>query len=129
MRQKMILLLSAGFLLACSVSRSAFLTQPNPIPSPTFAQVESPTTQPTHPQPTHPQPTHPQPTQQNVCTVSAESFLHVRETAGIDGVVIGWLAVGHVVIILNDPPVGDWIHIQSDDLTGWINSNYCTEAP
>ncbi|MCC7187903.1 MAG: SH3 domain-containing protein [Anaerolineales bacterium] len=117
MTQKLILLLSACFLLACSVSRSAFLTQPNPIPSPTAAQVESPTASPTHPQPTH-----------QVCTVSAES-LHVRESAGVDGVVIGWLKAEQVVTILNDPPVGNWIHIQADDLTGWINSNYCTEAP
>lgn len=118
MTQKLILLLSAGFLLACSVSRSAFLTQPNPIPSPTAAQVESPTTSPTHPQPT-----------QQVCTVSAESFLHVRESPGVDGVVIGWLKAGEVIPILNDQPVGNWIHIQAGDLTGWINSAYCERSP
>lgn len=118
MNQKLILLLSAGFLLACGVSRSAFLTQPELIPSPTAAQVEIATTSPTHPQPT----------QQSVCTVSAES-LHVRESAGVDGVVIGWLKAGQTLTILNDPPVDNWIHIQAGDLAGWINSNYCERSP
>ena len=113
MTQKMILLLSTVFLLACGVSRSAFLTEPEPIPSPTVAQVEIPTTSPTHPQPT-----------QQVCTVTAES-LHVRESAGVGGVVIGWLKAGQVITILNDPPAGNWIRVRSGDLTGWINSNYC----
>lgn len=116
MTRKMILIFAPIFLFACGVSRSAFLTQPDPIPSPTAAQVEIATTSPTHPQPT-----------QQVCTVTAES-LHVRESAGVDGVVIGWLKAGQVVTILNDPPVDNWIHIQADDLTGWINSNYCTKG-
>lgn len=116
MTRKMILIFAPILLLACGVSRSAFLTQPERLPSPTAAQVEIPTTSPTHPQPT-----------QQVCTVSAES-LHVRESAGVDGVVIGWLKEGQVIRILNDQPAGNWIHIQADDLTGWINSNYCTEA-
>lgn len=117
MTQKLIFFLSAGFLLACGVSRSAFLTQPNPLPSPTAPQVEILPASPTPPP--HPQPTHP-----ITCTVSAES-LHVRGAAGVDAVVIGWLKVGQTVTILNDQPAGNWIHIQADDLTGWINSNYC----
>ena len=117
MTRKLILLLSTVFLLACGVSRSAFLTQPEPIPSPTAAQVEIPTTSPTHPQPT-----------QKVCTVTAES-LHLRDSAGVDGVVIGWMKEGQSITILNDQPVDNWIHNQAGDLTGWINSNYCTESP
>ncbi|MBV6400843.1 MAG: hypothetical protein CNIPEHKO_01137 [Anaerolineales bacterium] len=118
MTKKTLLLLAPIFLLACGFSRSAMFVTPDPIPSPTAAQVESPTTSPTHPQPT-----------QQVCTVSAESFLHVRESPGVDGVVIGWLKAGEVIPILNDQPVGNWIHIQAGDLKGWVNSNYCTEAP
>lgn len=123
MTRKLILLLSACFLLACGgISRSAFLTEPNPLPSPTAPQVEILPTSPTPPPP-HPQPTHPV-----NCTVTAES-LHVRGAAGVDGVVIGWLKAGQTVTILNDQPAGDWIHIQAGDLTGWINSIYCERSP
>ncbi|HMS00284.1 MAG TPA: SH3 domain-containing protein [Anaerolineales bacterium] len=118
MTKKLLLLLAPIFLLACGLSRSAMFVTADPIPSPTAAQVESPT----------PSPTHPQPTQQSTCTVSAKS-LHVRESAGVDGVVIGWLEAGQVVTILHDQPAGNWIRIQAGDLTGWINSNYCSEAP
>lgn len=113
MTKKLILLLAPIFLLACGLSRSAILMQADPIPSPTAAHIESPTTSPTHPQPT----------QQSTCIVTAS--LHVRESAGVDGVVIGWLEAGDIVTILNDQPAGNWIHIQAGDLTGWINSNYC----
>ena len=116
MTRKIILIFAPILLLACGFSRSAMFVTPEPLPSPTVAQVEIPTTSPTHPHPT----------QQSVCTVTAS--LHVRESAGVDGVVIGWLKEGQVIRILNDQPAGNWIHIQADDLTGWINSNYCTEA-
>lgn len=114
MTKKLLLLLAPIFLLACGLSRSAILMQADPLPSPTAAQVEIATASPTHPHPT----------QQSVCTVVAES-LHVRESAGVDGVVIGWLKAGQIVTILHDQSAGNWIHIQAGDLTGWINSNYC----
>lgn len=118
MTKKLILLLAPIFLLACGFSRSAMFVTPDPIPSPTTAQVKSPITSPTPPPHHHP----------ITCTVTAES-LHMRESPGVEGVVIGWLKAGEVVTILNDQPAGNWIHIQADNLTGWINSNYCTEAP
>ena len=113
MTRKIILIFAPILLLACGFSRSAMFVTPEPLPSPTVAQVEIPTTSPPPPPPP-PQSGFPRPPR--------------LPRAGVDGVVSGWLKEGQVIRILNDQPAGNWIHIQADDLTGWINSNYCTEA-
>lgn len=114
--KKIILIFLPLLALACGFSRSAliepFPTQPNLLPSPTAPQAETRPPSPTHPQPTR------------VCTVAVAN-LHLRESAGLQGVVIGWLKAGQTLTILDDQPEGDWIRVRSGDLTGWINSNYC----
>lgn len=111
--KKIILIFLPLLALACGFSRSAFVVLPTqPLPSPTASQAEimPPVTR-THAS-TH------------VCTVSVES-LHLRASPGPDGVVIGWLKAGDVLTIRDDQPEGNWIRVQSGDLLGWINSNYC----
>lgn len=62
-------------------------------------------------------------TQASTCTVTAKS-LNVRSNPESD--VVGWLYSGDLVSILEDPPRGEWIHIQVGNITGWIYSKYCT---
>jgi uncharacterized protein YgiM (DUF1202 family) len=57
------------------------------------------------------------------CTVTVKS-LNVR--SGPESNVVGWLSSGNLVSILEDPPRGDWMHIQAGNVTGWIYSKYCT---
>lgn len=59
------------------------------------------------------------------CTVAAAESLHMRDTPEIKGVVITWLYPGDQLILLPDPPSGDWVKVQFGDLTGWIHSHYC----
>jgi uncharacterized protein YgiM (DUF1202 family) len=113
--KKIILIFLPLLALACGFSRSALLvTLPTlqPIPSSTITQTEI----------------MPQATRTHTCTVTAET-LHLRESPGLEGIVIDWLKAGDILTILDDQPKGNWIRVRLGDLTGWINSNYCTEAP
>lgn len=59
------------------------------------------------------------------CEVSAEG-LHVRDAPGLEGTVIAWLRRSDHLTILPDPPVGDWVKVQTADaIIGWIKSTYC----
>ncbi|MBI1792965.1 MAG: SH3 domain-containing protein [Chloroflexi bacterium] len=58
------------------------------------------------------------------CTVTAAN-LNLRSAPSPDANVITWLHAGNQIIILEDPPVNDWNHVQAGNLTGWINSIYC----
>ncbi len=59
------------------------------------------------------------------CTVIALKTLNLRAMAGTSSPVIAILKHGDQLTILPDPPQGNWIHVQAQDHTGWINSNYC----
>jgi len=58
------------------------------------------------------------------CEVTAEA-LHLRDAPNIDALVIAWLNQGDQLIILSTKPSGDWIQVQFQTITGWINSTYC----
>jgi uncharacterized protein YgiM (DUF1202 family) len=105
--------------LACSLS----LTEP------TANLSESVSTETAIPYPI-PIPTAPKPTGTPApitCTVTAAESLHLRETPDIKGTVITWLKPGNQLFILTDPPaVGVWVKVTTaDNLTGWVNSNFC----
>ena len=59
------------------------------------------------------------------CIVTAAESLHLRDGPGLDGTVIAWLGPGDELILLPDPPAGDWVKVQFGKLTGWIHSHYC----
>jgi len=114
-----LLLLLPLIALACGFSRSDLLE-----PFPTERSLPSPAVPNTE---TTPQdvPTH---ASAQTCTVTAEN-LHLRAEPGTSGTVIAYLKSGDVLAILPDPLVENWVRVQADDLTGWINSNYCKEIP
>jgi uncharacterized protein YgiM (DUF1202 family) len=59
------------------------------------------------------------------CEVTAEA-LHLRNTPNIEGLVLAYLNQGDQLTILPDPPSGEWVKVMTgDNLTGWINSQYC----
>ena len=114
--RKYLLLLLIIPALACSTT----LTKPMPaqlndnilpteqdLPSPTIATIS--TTRTATPQ---------------ICEVIADA-LHVRDAPNVSGKVIAWLEHGDQLIILPTEPSGDWIQVQFESLTGWINSIYC----
>ncbi len=61
------------------------------------------------------------------CTVTALEALNLREGPGTDSAVIAVLDHGDLVTILPEPAQGIWIQIQAQELSGWINSTYCTK--
>lgn len=112
---KGLLLLLPLLALACSITPAIITATPSaspPPPSPSPAPTEK---------------AQDIRTQYVVCTVTAGS-LHLRAAPGISAQVIGYLYAGDVLTILPDPPAESWIRVQSGDLTGWINSNYCTKG-
>lgn len=66
----------------------------------------------------------PSPTQA-ACIVTALKTLNLRAKPGTSSAVIAILKHGDPLTILPDPPQGNWIHVQTQDRAGWINSNYC----
>lgn len=106
--------------LACSIT-----------PSANYAAMVTATPSPSPPPPSpSPAPTEKAQdisTQYAVCTVTAGS-LHLRAMPGTSAEVIGYLYAGDVLTILPDPPAESWIRVTAGDLTGWINSNYCTKG-
>ena len=61
------------------------------------------------------------------CKVTAGT-LNLRDAPDLPGFeshVIAWLYAGDVVFILPDPAVETWITVQTETLTGWINSKFC----
>lgn len=112
---KRLLLLLPLLSLACSITPAMVAATPSPSPPPP-SPIPSPTEQAQDIR-----------TQYAVCTVMAGS-LHLRAMPGTSAQVIGYLYAGDVLTILPDPPVESWIRVQSGDLTGWINSNYCTKG-
>ncbi|NWG35182.1 MAG: SH3 domain-containing protein [Chloroflexi bacterium] len=110
---KKILFLLPLLALACSITPAASLAAmvtPSPSPSPP-PSTPSPTATP----------------QDVTCTVTAES-LHLRAMPGTDAQVIGYLYAGETLTVLPDPSVDSWIRVRAGDLTGWINSHYCTKG-
>lgn len=55
------------------------------------------------------------------CTITAES-LNVRSSPGTTSV-LAWIYKGEIVTILETS--GEWFYIQAENVTGWINKNYC----
>lgn len=112
MKRLYFLILLLPLLLACAITQEA-ITVPTAKPSPTD------------------KPSKPSPTAQALaprliaCTVTALETLNLREAPGTSAAVIAVLRHGEILTILDDQPVGDWIHVQRGDRTGWINSNYC----
>ncbi|MFZ5887576.1 MAG: SH3 domain-containing protein [Chloroflexota bacterium] len=60
--------------------------------------------------------------QPTVCTVTATA-LHIRQGAGVEYAVIGWLTRGESVSVQNQR--GAWYDIGA----GWIHSKYCEVKP
>jgi len=58
------------------------------------------------------------------CEVTAD-FSHLRDAPNVAGKVIAWLELGDQLTILPTKPSGDWIQVQFESSTGWINSTYC----
>ncbi|MBI5704200.1 MAG: SH3 domain-containing protein [Chloroflexi bacterium] len=75
-----------------------------PSPAPSETPTVTPTAQPT------------------VCTVTATA-LHIRQGAGVEYAVIGWLTRGESVSVQNQR--GAWYDIGA----GWIHSKYCEVKP
>lgn len=119
MGRKTFILIVPLIAMACGFSRSAFVVLPTeqlPSPSPPVEATKTQSRTPPTQEPTH------------ECTVTAKS-LHLRASPGLDGIVIAWLNAGDILTIQPDQPSGNWIRVQTDDQTGWINSNYCKEIP
>jgi uncharacterized protein YgiM (DUF1202 family) len=67
----------------------------------------------------------PTPTQQPVCLVTVKA-LNLRSNPGVDDSnVLAWLHQGDAVTILDDKARGEWLHIRTGNITGWIHSKYC----
>ncbi|MBX3036757.1 MAG: SH3 domain-containing protein [Anaerolineales bacterium] len=59
------------------------------------------------------------------CTVTAFQTLNVREAPTMQSAVIAVLKHGEIVNILPDDIEKVWLKIQTQNVTGWIHSNYC----
>jgi len=59
-----------------------------------------------------------------MCKVTAD-VLHLRDAPNVAGYVMAWLEQGDQLTILPTKPSGNWIQVQFESLTGWINSTYC----
>lgn len=113
MTNKKILLLLLPFVLACSITVPAAQLAPLPTESPTPPRTVYTAI----------------PTDQalETCNVTAGA-LNLRDApdlAGYESHVKSWLRAGEIVTVLPSPPVGSWINVTAQDLTGWINSKYC----
>ena len=117
--KKILLLILPIFALACSFS----------IVKPPAAQiVKSLSTEQKTPTPGIPAPTITATAEAlETCTITADA-LNLRDAPDLPGFeshVIAWLYAGDVVFILPDPAVETWITVQTETLTGWINSKFC----
>ena len=67
-----------------------------------------------------------------VCTVLTgipDGALNLRTGAGIEHAVITTLTEGQRLTLTAAAPRGVWIQVSTaDQITGWINSNYCTSG-
>ena len=114
--KKILLLVLAMFLLACSITTPAAQLAPLQIQSPTPQITGTPTYTAIATDPAL-----------DACKVTADS-LNLRDApdlAGYESHVIAWLYAGDVVTVLPTPPVEAWISVQAETLTGWINSKFC----
>lgn len=59
------------------------------------------------------------------CTVTALETLNVRQSPTTQSAVIAVLKHGEIVNILPDDGEKVWLKIQTQNVTGWIHSNYC----
>lgn len=122
MANKKILLLLPLLALACTLS-SAGMIEPFPtkqlVPSPIATMLRVQITQ----QATRTHETH-------ACKVTAQS-LHLRAMPGTSAQVIAYLHSGDLLTVLPDPASDNWIHVESEDHTGWVNSKYtnCEVTP
>ena len=116
MTNKKILLLLLPFVLACTITApAAQIAEPFPTeqksPTPPATGIPASTATATL----------------EACKVTAGT-LNLRDApdlAGYESHVIAWLYAGDVLTILPDPPVENWITVQAENLTGWINSKFC----
>lgn len=116
MKRLLCFLLICGALpaLACSLSLteptanlSAGVSTATAIPAPTITTEPTGTASP------------------QTCNVIAEA-LHLRNAPNIEGLVLAFLNQGDQLTILPDPPSGEWYKVMTgDNLTGWINLQYC----
>lgn len=59
------------------------------------------------------------------CTVTAFQTLNVREIPSMQSAVIAVLQHGEIVTVLADDVENVWWKIQTQNVAGWIHSNYC----
>lgn len=114
--KKILLLILPIFVLACAITAPAaqIAPQTESTPTPTGTGIPAPTATATA-----------QPLE--TCTITADA-LNLRDAPDLPGFeshVIAWLYAGDVVFILPDPAVETWITVQTETLTGWINSKFC----
>jgi len=61
------------------------------------------------------------------CTVNVSNALNLREGPGLQYTVVAWSMSGEVLTLTGTQPRNGWVEVRTaDNVTGWINSNYCT---
>ncbi len=122
--KKIILVLLPFLMLACSLTEAPAVTTGNPTANPTI--TPRPTNRPQLAQPVFTVTIAPR-----ICKVITgldEGKLNLRSAPGDQSPIITQLDEGDTLTILDAPAVGDWIKITHNQLTGWINSTYCTKG-